>query len=118
MMTMPAGVLRFAAVMMSTLAIGAASIAYGQVYKCTDDAGKTTYADTPCARAGKPLAIQDPAKTTGAGPVVCAQLLDEIHRLEGIAERGRTGLSQRGKTLQREYAARCLGITRSPAPPQ
>ena len=117
-MPMPTGVLRFAAVTILALASGAAPVAHGQVYKCTDEAGKTTYTDTPCGRGSRPLALPDHAKGSAAGPVVCGQLQDEIGRLQAIAERNGTSLSQRGKALQREYAARCAGIARSRPAPQ
>jgi hypothetical protein len=117
-MPMPTGVLRFAAVTAFVLATGAVRVAHGQVYKCTDEAGKTTYTDTSCARGSRPLAITDNAKGPGAGPVVCGQLQDEIGRLQSVAERNGTSLSKRGKALQREYAARGVGIARSQPTPQ
>jgi hypothetical protein len=116
---MPTGMPRFAAVMVSAFAIGAAAtVAHAQVYKCTDDAGKTTYTDTPCGRGSKPLAIPERTKKAAAGPTVCAQLQDEIGRLRAIADRSGADLSMRGKALQREYAARCAGIARSQPTPQ
>jgi Domain of unknown function (DUF4124) len=117
-MPMPTGMLRLAAVTTLAFASGAAPVAFAQVYKCTDEAGKTTYTDVPCARGSRPLAVPDSAKGPPAGPVVCGQLQDEISRLQSAAERSGTSLSTRGKALQREYAARCVGIARSQPAPQ
>jgi hypothetical protein len=98
----------------------AASIAYGQVYKCTDSAGKTTYADAPCDSGGKPLKLPSDGKGSGTDPHVCAQLLDETRRLAAEADRnarrGRTESAQgakRRQALTRQYEARCVGIGRS-----
>jgi len=117
-MPMPTGMLRLAAVTTLALATAAAPVAHAQVYKCTDEAGKTTYTDTPCGRGSRPLAVPDGTKGPPAGPVVCGQLQDEIGRLQSAAERSGTSLSTRGKALQREYAARCAGIARSQPAPQ
>jgi hypothetical protein len=102
----------------------AASIAHAQVYKCTDAAGKTIYADTPCASGSKPLQLPDPGKGGSTDPHVCAQLLDELNRLaaeaDRNAQRGRTESTssvKRRQALTRQYEARCVGVARSgPAP--
>jgi hypothetical protein len=95
------------------------SIAHGQVYKCADSAGKTTYADVPCDSSGKPLKLPSDAKGAATDPHVCAQLLDETHRLAAEADRnarrGRTESTQSAKrrqALTRQYEARCVGIRR------
>ncbi len=97
-----------------------ASIAHGQVYKCTDSAGKTTYADAACDSSGKPLKLPSDATGAATDPHVCAQLLDETHRLAAEADRnarrGRTESTQSAKrrqALTRQYEARCVGIRRS-----
>jgi hypothetical protein len=97
-----------------------ASTAHGQVYKCTDSAGKTTYADAPCDSSGKPLRLPSDTKGSATDPHVCAQLLDETRRLAAEADRnarrGRTESAQSAKrrqTLSRQYESRCVGISRS-----
>jgi hypothetical protein len=93
--------------------VAAASLAHAQVYKCADGDGKTTYSDTPCARGSKPLAIPNdpaPAATTGT---VCAQMKDELDRLAS-SERSGSAPSSRRVSLHKQYAARCVGIARSP----
>jgi hypothetical protein len=99
-----------------------ASVAYGQVYKCQDGSGKTTYADAPCASGGKPLKLPNDANAKGiaTGPTVCAQLLDETRRLAAEAnrhaKRGRTEsatIAKRRQALTRQYERRCVGIARS-----
>jgi hypothetical protein len=108
------------------IAIGTStSIAHGQIYKCTDGAGKTTYADAPCDSGGKPLKLPNDAKGNAAGPTVCAQLLDERHRLaaqaDRAAQRGRAESSdsiKRRQVLARQYEARCAGIARSEPKPK
>ena len=96
------------------LAVGtSASLAGAQVYKCADGDGKTTYSDTQCVRGGKPLAIPNdpaPAATTGT---VCAQMKDELDRL-AASERSGVGPSPRRVSLHKQYAARCVGISRVP----
>ena len=95
------------------------SIAHGQIYKCTDGTGKTTYSDTPCNSGSKPLKLPNDAKANATAPNVCAQLLDETRRLAAEADRG----TKRGRTenahsakrrqaLTRQYEACCVGITR------
>jgi hypothetical protein len=97
-----------------------ASIAYGQIYKCTDSAGKTTYAGAPCDSSGKPLKLPSDARGSATDPHVCAQLLDETQRLAAEADRnarrGRaenTPSAKRRQALTRQYEARCVGIGRS-----
>ena len=102
-----------------------ASIAHGQVYKCTDGAGKTTYADAPCDSSGKPLKLPSDAKGRATDPHVCAQLLDETHRLAAEADRnarrGRaesTQSAKRRQALTRQYETRCVAIARSGPKPK
>lgn len=102
-----------------------ASIAHGQVYKCTDGTGKTTYADAPCDSGSKPLKLPNDAKGNAAGPTVCAQLLDETRRLaaeaDRNAQRGRaesTHDAKRRQALTRQYERRCVGIARSAPKPK
>lgn len=112
------GPLRFGACVAVALCLGAAaSTAHGQVYKCTDAAGKTTYSDAPCARGSKPLAIPNDAPAVPAGSSVCAQLQDELNRL-AANEANRKTPSARRSALHRQYAARCVGISRSPPDPR
>ena len=96
------------------------SIAHGQVYKCTDSAGKTIYSDAPCDSGTKPLKLPDDPKGNTTNPHMCAQLLDETRRLTAEAERdakrGRVESAdslKRRQALTARYEARCLGITRS-----
>jgi hypothetical protein len=106
----PAGVVGLAlALALAT----AAPLARAQVYKCQDASGRTTYTDAPCARGARPLAIPDGAPALARGSSVCAQLDDELNRL-AAAEAGRKSPSSRRVTLQRQYEARCIGISRSP----
>ena len=110
--------LRLAACVAVALGLGAAaSIAHGQVYKCADAAGKTTYSDSPCARGAKPLAIPNDAPGVPAGSSVCVQLQDELNRL-AANEANRQTPSKRRRALHRQYEARCVGISRSPPDPR
>ena len=103
-----------------------ASHAWGQVYKCTDATGKTTYADAPCDAAAQPHKLpEDPVRSnTTTNPHMCAQLLDETRRLdaetERDAQRGRPETAEHAKqrqTMAKRYSERCVGIARSaPAP--
>jgi hypothetical protein len=102
-----------------------ASIVHGQVYKCTDGAGKTTYADAPCESGSKPLKLPSDATGSATNPNMCAQLLDEKGRLAAEADRdtkrGRaesTNSAKRRQTLTRQYEARCVGIARSEPKPK
>jgi Domain of unknown function (DUF4124) len=90
------------------------------VYKCTDSGGKTTYSDVPCDSGSKPLALSDPSKAKGTDPHVCAQLQDELDRLAADADRNArrgkpesTSSANRRKSLSRQYADRCVSISRS-----
>lgn len=114
----------------STVAIGlavcaTASVAHGQVYKCSDGTGKTTYSDVPCGSGSKPLKLPDEANRSSTNPNVCAQLLDETQRLAAEAERnakrGRTESARsanRRQALTKQYETRCVGIARSGANPK
>jgi hypothetical protein len=100
--------------------LATASIAHGQVYKCTDGTGKTMYADAPCDAAARPLKLPDDPRKNVTNPHMCAQLLDETRRLAAEAERdakrGRPESidnAQRRQTMTRRYAERCVGIARS-----
>jgi len=99
-----------------------ASIAHGQVYKCTDGSGKTSYSDAPCDAAATPLKLPDDPKKSVTNPHMCAQLLDETRRLAAEAEReakrGRpegADSAKRRETMNRRYEERCVGIARSAA---
>jgi hypothetical protein len=96
------------------------STAQGQVYKCTDGAGKTTYSDAPCDSVSKPLKLPADAKGRSTSPSMCAQLLDETRRLAAEADReakrGRpesVSSAKRRQSLTRQYEARCVAIARS-----
>ena len=101
-----------------------ASLAHAQVYKCTDATGKTTYGDTACDAAAKPLKLPpEPTKGTGTNPRVCEQLLDETRRLAAEADRTvQRGGKESAESLQRrqkvtkQYEARCVEI--SPSAPK
>ena len=102
-----------------------ASIAHGQVYKCTDGAGKTTYSDAACDSSAKPLKLPDDPKANTTNPHMCAQLQDETRRLAAEADRdakqGRTesaDSAKRRQTLTARYEARCVGIARSEPKPK
>jgi hypothetical protein len=97
-----------------------ASAACGQVYKCTDASGKTTYSDAACDAAAKPLKLPDDPKTNNTNPSMCAQLLDETRRLDAEADkqtkRGRAETAAHAKqrqTMSKRYAERCMGIART-----
>ena len=85
-----------------------------QVYKCQDAAGKTVYADVPCARGDKPMALSNAAKDGSSNPTACSQLLDETRRLASDAKRGNGADAARRKSLMAEYQHRCAGISKSP----
>ncbi len=97
-----------------------ASPADAQVYKCADAAGKTTYSDAPCAKAGKALNVPSDSGGGLTEGSVCAQLLDERRRLAAEAERdnarGRAESAssiKRRDALRQQYEKRCIGIRRS-----
>ena len=102
-----------------------ASNADGQVYKCTDASGKTTYGDTACDAAAIPHKLpSEPTKGTGTNPRVCEQLLDETRRLAQEAERtvSRGGKESAESALRRQkvtkqYEQRCASISRSEPKP-
>jgi hypothetical protein len=96
------------------------SVAQAQIYKCTDASGKTTYSDARCESGGPPLKLPNATKGGATDRNMCAQLLDETHRLAAEADReaqsGRTKSSssaKRRQTLTKQYEARCAGISRS-----
>jgi len=102
-----------------------ASIVHGQVYKCIDGTGKTTYSDAACDSGSKPLKFPNDAKSNATDPHVRAQLLDETRRLAAEADRdakrGRTestNSAKRRQALTRQYEARCVGIARSEPKPK
>ena len=105
---------------------GTASLACGQVYKCADATGKTTYSDAPCDAAAQLHKLpEDPVRNnTTTNPHMCAQLLDETRRLDAETERdakgGRAETAEHAKqrqTMAKRYSERCVGIARSaPAP--
>ena len=105
-------------IVVMTLTFG--SLVHGQVYKCTDGTGKTTYSDAPCDASTKPLKLPDDPKKNVTNPHMCAQLLDETRRLDAEAERdakrGRAETADHAKqrkTMATRYADRCVGISRS-----
>ena len=102
----------FGALMLCLAAFGVTCDA--QVYKCQDSAGKTVYADAPCARGGKPMALPNAPKDGSSNPTACNQLLDETRRLAADAKRVNGASAARRKTLQAEYQRRCAGIAKSP----
>jgi hypothetical protein len=114
--------------MRSLVALGmfvAASAASGQVYKCTDAEGKTTYSDAACDNAAKPLKLAEDPKANNTSPTMCAQLLDETRRLDADVDRdAKKGKAesaehkaQRQKMAKR-YSERCVGIARAGAVPR
>jgi hypothetical protein len=112
---------RIAVAFLATCAM--VSVAQGQIYKCTDASGKTTYSETRC-ESGRPLKLPNETKGGATDRNMCAQLLDEIHRLG--AEAGReakndrtksTGSAKRRQTLTKQYEERCAGISRSQPKP-
>jgi len=97
-----------------------ASIAHGQVYKCADGNGKTSYSDAPCDSGSKVLKLPNDANGKATDANMCAQLLDERRRLAAEADRNakrgqaeRTDSAKRRQALTRQYEARCIGIARS-----
>jgi len=123
---MPRPLARYITKMAVAFAIGTmVSTAHGQVYKCTDGTGKTTYSDVPCGSGSKPLKLPDTTNGRNTNPNVCAQLLDETQRLaaetERNANRGRAesprSLSHR-QALTKQYETRCVGVTRSEPSPK
>lgn len=102
-----------------------APAAWGQVYKCTDAEGKTTYGGAPCDAAAKPLKLPDDPKANATNPNMCAQLLDETRRLDAEADkdakRGRPETAEHAKqrqTMTKRYSERCVGVARAGAVPR
>ena len=100
--------------------LATASIAHGQVYKCADGNGKTSYSDAPCDSGSKVLKLPNDANGKATDANMCAQLLDERRRLAAEADRNakrgqaeRTDSAKRRQALTRQYEARCIGINRS-----
>ena len=98
-----------------------ASVASGQVYKCTDASGKTTYSGAACDAAAKPLKLPEDTKGNNTSPHMCAQLLDETRRLDAEADReakrGRQESAdhkERRQKMNKRYSERCAGISRGP----
>jgi hypothetical protein len=110
----------------ATLAmLGLASAAWGQVYKCTDAEGKTTYSGAPCDAAAKPLKLPEDPKANTTSPAMCAQLLDETRRLDAEADKdakvGRPETAEHAKkrqTMTKRYSERCVGVSRAGAVPR
>ena len=105
--------------------LAAASVASGQVYKCTDAQGKTTYSDTACDNGAKPLKLAEDPKSNNTSPTMCAQLLDETHRLDAEADRdtkkGKPETAdhkERRQKMTKRYSERCVGIARAGAQPR
>jgi hypothetical protein len=102
-----------------------ASAVWGQVYKCTDATGKTTYSDNACDNAAKPLKLAEDPKQNATSPHMCAQLLDETRRLDAEADRdakkskpeSADHKAQRQKMAKR-YSERCVGIARAGSVPR
>jgi hypothetical protein len=114
-MRLPAGRV-FGACALAACAVAA----QGQVYKCADASGGTTYADAPCVSGGKPLQLQPDAAGSAANATACEQLLDETRRLAAEADRdARRGRpknaanAKRHRALTAQYQRRCAGIGRS-----
>ena len=102
-----------------------ASTAWGQVYKCTDATGKTIYADAPCDTAAKPLRLPEDTRGNATNPHMCAQLLDEVRRLDAEADkdakRARAETADHAKqrqTMSKRYSERCVGVARVGAQPR
>jgi hypothetical protein len=94
-------------------------LAHGQVYRCKDVNGGTTYSDAPCAPGGKSLKIPQGGSRGFGDTTVCAQLLDETRRLAAQARRAarnetrRADASKRRQALVAQYERRCASIHRS-----
>lgn len=101
----------------------AAAVAHAQVYKCVGADGKTVYADTPCGSGSAPMRLPEEPTRSSASPTACAQLKDEVDRLDAEAARnaarGRketaAAAAQRRK-VEDQYSKRCAGISRSVNP--
>jgi hypothetical protein len=102
-----------------------ASVAWGQVYKCTDGEGKTTYSDSACDNGAKPLKLPEDPKQSSTSPHMCAQLLDETRRLDADVDRdAKKGKpesaehKQQRQKMTRRYSERCVGIARAGTQPR
>lgn len=98
----------------------AAPLACGQVYKCKDPQGATTYADSPCPSGGRSLALPQSSKGSFTNATVCAQLQDEMRRLDDEANRDARRArpksvagAKRRQSLLAQYHRRCAAIARS-----
>ena len=83
-----------------------ASVAWGQVYKCTDATGKTTYSDAACDAAAKPLKLPEDPKQNTTNPHMCAQMLDETRRLDAEADRDAQAAARRRAPITRSSGRR------------
>ena len=98
--------------------LGVASLAHGEVYRCTDSSGRTSYGDAPCGRGAGALNVPE-SRTAGFGTAtVCAQLQDEMRRLDADSRRTGKGAagkddSKRRQKLEAQYERRCASIHRS-----
>jgi len=100
----------------------AAPVAWGQVYKCTDAAGNTTYSGAPCDAAAKPFKLPEDTRPAPGNQHMCAQLQDETRRLDAEKERdARRGRAeseehaQQRQKMAKRYSERCMSITPSAA---
>jgi len=99
--------------------LGVVSLAQGQVYRCIDGNGRTTYGDAPCAQGGHALKVPASASPGFGDATVCAQLQDEMRRLDADARRAKQGTakkaddSKRRQKLAAQYERRCAAIHRS-----
>lgn len=97
----------------------AVSRAEAQVYRCTDANGRTTYGDAPCAQGGRALQVPEAASHGFSDATVCAQLQDEMRRLDADARRAKQAStkkvddSKRRQKLAAQYERRCAAIHRS-----
>ena len=112
----------------SPLAIfAAAPVAWGQVYKCTDASGKTTYSDAACDAAGKPLKLPEDPKhehhepahvRAAAGRNAPARRRKRARRASGVAPKPRSmrsrGRRWRSATPSAAWASRARGPSRRP----
>ena len=99
--------------------LGAVSLAHAQVYRCTDANGRTTYGDAPCAQGGHAVKVPESGSHGLGAPTVCAELQDEMRRLDAEARRAGSGAakkadaSKRRQKLAVQYERRCASIHRS-----
>ncbi|HTL77720.1 MAG TPA: DUF4124 domain-containing protein [Casimicrobiaceae bacterium] len=99
--------------------LGVVTLAHGQIYRCTDANGRTTYGDAPCAQGGHALKVPQSASHGFGDATVCAQLQDEMQRLDADARRAKqitakkADDSKRRQKLAAQYERRCESIHRS-----